>query len=120
MQAWHDESDGTILGSLGYDKVLESPAVAYDELQAQLLAYAEEHAPDSEAQQVTCCTAGADPFIKKWQTAPSIVPNSISFVAFPLNVACAISFKSQSGLICRSNFLCPLSSSTSLSFEVGA
>ncbi len=83
MQAWHDESDGTILGSLGYDKVLESPAVAYDELQAQLLAYAEEHAPDSEAQQVTCCTAGADPFIKRWQTAPSIVPNSISFVAFP-------------------------------------
>lgn len=60
MQAWEDASDGTILGSLGYGKVLESPAVAYEELQAQLLAYAEEHAPDSEAQQVTCCTAGVD------------------------------------------------------------
>ncbi|BDA48031.1 probable reticulocyte-binding protein 2 homolog a at N-terminal half [Coccomyxa sp. Obi] len=51
VEAWHDESDGTIVGSLGYGKVLESPAVAYEELQAQLLAYAEEHAPDSEAQQ---------------------------------------------------------------------
>ncbi len=60
MQAWEDASDGTIVGSLGYSKVLESPAVAYEELQAQLLAYAEEHAPDTEAQQVLCCTAGLD------------------------------------------------------------
>jgi hypothetical protein len=46
------------VGSLGYGRVLESPAMAYCDLQAQLLAYAQEHAPDTAAQQVTCNTIG--------------------------------------------------------------
>jgi hypothetical protein len=49
---WTDEGDGTLLGSLGYLKVLESPAVAYSELQAQLLAYAQERQSDNVAHEV--------------------------------------------------------------------
>lgn len=42
------------MGNLGYAKVLESPAMAYSELQAQLLAYAEEHGADNDdAQEVS-------------------------------------------------------------------
>ena len=53
MQAWSEEGDGTLVGNLGYGRVLESPAVAYCDLQAQLLAYAQELVPDTAAQEVT-------------------------------------------------------------------
>ena len=37
QEAW-DDDDGTLLGTIGYSKVLESPAVAYSELQAEYFA----------------------------------------------------------------------------------
>jgi hypothetical protein len=37
QEAW-DDNDGTLLGAVGYSRVLESPAVAYSELQAQYFA----------------------------------------------------------------------------------